>query len=101
MPIKPLSIHPFSVGCIKNDHAFFAKHDDQLPSVSRTAILSKSPQIKHQPITITDWENADVQFACNAIRGVFPLSKSTLSPQPHAVIDEMNLLLGLNGGQLS
>ena len=87
----------FSLGFITANTITFAKHDYQLPSVSRQ-VITESWQyggMTHKPITTNDWLASDVRFGCNAVRGVFELKTPDEPSRPeHPLIEKMNRCLG-------
>lgn len=68
----------FAVGIIKNNELFFAKHDSQLPSVSRQFFMDNTQHlpIKLQPLNTHDIDQSDAVIGCNAIKGIFELSNT-------------------------
>ena len=79
----------FAIGIIKNDELIFAKHNFQLPSVSRQIILENIHDISitYQPLRKIDLTNADSIIGCNAIKGLF-----LLEGLDHSMIKTINQL---------
>ena len=63
----------FAVGIVVSDRIIFAKHNDQLPSVSRQFLLQNNDLYSHKLIKKMDIDNATAVFGCNAVKGVFSL----------------------------
>ena len=51
----------------------FAKHEYQLPSVSRQVFLERCSDglIAHEPLTRMDLASSDAVIGCNAVSGIF------------------------------
>ena len=62
----------FSVGIILGERVIFAKHEYQLPSVSRQVLLDRysDGSITHEPLTRMDFASADAVMGCNAVKGI-------------------------------
>ena len=62
----------FAVGIVREKMLIYAKHDYQLPSVSRQFILDQYSSIaNHEPLTRSDFDTATTVFGSNSIRGLF------------------------------
>jgi len=68
----------FAVGIIKNNELIFAKHDAQLPSVSRQFFMDNAQHlpIKFQLLSKDDIDQSDAVIGCNAIKGAFELTNT-------------------------
>ncbi|MEK9727170.1 MAG: aminotransferase class IV [Candidatus Margulisiibacteriota bacterium] len=68
----------FAVGIIKNNELIFAKHNTQLPSVSRQFYMDNAQNITilNQTLTRDDIEKSDAVIGCNAIKGIFELTNT-------------------------
>lgn len=63
----------FAVGIVLGERVIFAKHEYQLPSVSRQVFLERCSDglIAHEPLTRMDLASSDAVIGCNAVSGIF------------------------------
>jgi len=68
----------FCVGVILDDRLIFAKHEFQLPSVSRTFFLDQAKEfpIFHKELKRVDLMSATAVIGCNALHGLFIINGS-------------------------
>ena len=89
----------FSIGVIQNDRMVFATHPYQLPSVSKTALLTHldSEWVCQQPLYADALTQATTIVGCNALKGVVVLDGQPLSKPISTAVGA--LFNAMNGSQ--